>query len=216
MRAMRFGALAATVWLATMQMAAAGDVRPIVGTAAVTNQAPAAQTEIASAPANDSFTDSSGQMLKVADFKGKVVLFSFWASYCAPCKHELGSLDRLQAMLGGADFVVVPVSVDGSESSIASTYANYGVSHLGIFRELSDDFPLSMGVRAIPTNIVIGRDGRVVHFSMGADDWDSTQSVEMIKSFIAENAAPLAATQQANVVVAADVGTAQTPGPSSH
>jgi len=213
MRAMLFSALAATAWLATMQMAAAGDVRPIVGTAAATNQAPGAQSEVASAPANDSFTDSSGDMLKVADFKGKVVLFSFWASYCAPCKHELGSLDRLQAMLGGADFIVVPVSVDGGESSIASTYADYGVSHLGIFRELSDDFPLSMGVRAIPTNIVIGRDGRVVHFSMGANDWDSTQSVEMIKSFIAENIAPSASTAQSNLVASAAVVAAATPAP---
>jgi len=213
MRAMLFGALAATAWLATMQMAAAGDVRPIVGTAAATNQAPGAQSEVASAPANDSFTDSSGHMLKVADFKGKVVLFSFWASYCAPCKHELGSLDRLQAMLGGADFIVVPVSVDGGESSIASTYADYGVSHLGIFRELSDDLPLSMGVRAIPTNIVIGRDGRVVHFSMGANDWDSTQSVEMIKSFIAENIASSASTAQSNLVASAAVVAAATPAP---
>jgi len=213
MRAMLFSALAATAWLATMQMAAAGDVRPIVGTAAATNQAPGAQSEVASAPANDSFTDSSGHMLKVADFKGKVVLFSFWASYCAPCKHELGSLDRLQAMLGGADFIVVPVSVNGGESSIASTYADYGVSHLGIFRELSDDFPLSMGVRAIPTNIVIGRDGRVVHFSMGANDWDSTQSVEMIKSFIAENIAPSASTAQSNLVASAAVVAAATPAP---
>jgi len=213
MRAMLFSALAATAWLATMQMAAAGDVRPIVGTAAATNQAPGAQSEVASAPANDSFTDSSGHMLKVADFKGKVVLFSFWASYCAPCKQELGSLDRLQAMLGGADFIVVPVSVDGGESSIASTYADYGVSHLGIFRELSDDFPLSMGVRAIPTNIVIGRDGRVVHFSMGANDWDSTQSVEMIKSFIAENIAPSASTAQSNLVASAAVVAAATPAP---
>jgi thiol-disulfide isomerase/thioredoxin len=213
MRAMLFSALAATAWLATMQMAAAGDVRPIVGTAAATNQAPGAQSEVASAPANDSFTDSSGHMLKVADFKGKVVLFSFWASYCAPCKHELGSLDRLQAMLGGADFIVVPVSVDGGESSIASTYADYGVSHLGIFRELSDDFPLSMGVRAIPTNIVIGRDGRVVHFSMGANDWDSTQSVEMIKSFIAENIAQSASTAQSNLVASAAVVAAATPAP---
>jgi len=210
---MLFGALAATAWLATMQMAAAGDVRPIVGTAAATNQAPGAQSEVASAPANDSFTDSSGHMLKVADFKGKVVLFSFWASYCAPCKHELGSLDRLQAMLGGADFIVVPVSVDGGESSIASTYADYGVSHLGIFRELSDDFPLSMGVRAIPTNIVIGRDGRVVHFSMGANDWDSAQSVEMIKSFIAENIASSASTAQSNLVASAAVVAAATPAP---
>jgi type IV secretory pathway VirB9-like protein len=70
-----------------------------------------------------------------------------------------------------------------------------------------------MGVRAIPTNIVIGRDGRVVHFSMGANDWDSTQSVEMIKSFIAENIAQSASTAQSNLVASAAVVAAATPAP---
>jgi len=199
----RIAALAAVgVCLAALQPAVAGDLRPIVGT--TMNQAPAVeQTEVASAPNSDSFADGSGKTLKLSDFRGKVVLLSFWASYCGPCKHELGSLDRLQAMLGGTDFVVVPISVDGS--GISSTYSDYGVSHLGIYRELSDDFPLSMGVRAVPTNIMLGRDGRMIHFSEGPTEWDSPQTVEMVKSFIASSPAPVAAAAEpAKAVTLAD------------
>jgi thiol-disulfide isomerase/thioredoxin len=214
MRAMQFGAMAAAIWLATVQLATAGDVRLIVGTAAANQTVSAAPTEIAAAPAEDGFTDSSGKILKLADFRGKVVLFSFWASYCAPCKHELGSLDRLQAMLGSADFIVVPISVDGSSSLVSSTYADYGVSHLGIYRELSDDFPISMGVRAIPTNIVIGRDGHVVHFSMGATEWDSPETLAMLKSFIALAPASSTAGQTASMTLAD--GSTDLAGPSSH
>ena len=194
----RIGAMVAVgMWLAAFQPAVAGDLRPIAGTKL--NQPPAVeQTEVASAPTGDSFTDDSGQTLKLSNFKGKVVLLSFWASYCGPCKHELGALDRLQATLGGADFVVVPVSVEGSSSAISSTYADYGVSHLGIYRELSDDFPLSMGVRGIPTNMVIGRDGRVVYFSAGPTEWDSEQSIAMIKSFIGSPAPVTIADSSAN------------------
>ena len=194
----RIGAMVAVgMWLAAFQPAMAGDLKPIVGT--TLNQAPAVeQTEVASAPMGDSFTDGSGQTLKLSNFKGKVVLLSFWASYCGPCKHELGALDRLQAALGGPDFVVVPVSVEGSSGSISSTYADYGVSHLGIYREVSDDFPLSMGVRGIPTNMVIGRDGRVVYFSAGATEWDSEQSIAMIKSFIGSPAPVTVADSSAN------------------
>lgn len=196
-------AVAAGVWLAAFQPAMAGDLRPITGT--TLNQPVAAEVDATPAPASDSFMDgSSGKTLKLSDFRGKVVLISFWASWCAPCKRELGSLDRLQAMLGGADFVVVPISVEGSNSSISSTYSDYGVSHLGIYHELSDDFPLSMGVSAIPTNIVIGRDGHVMHFSDGANEWDSEQSIAMIKSYIASSPAPVAATGPAAPVTIAD------------
>lgn len=189
----RIAALAALgVCLAAFQPAMAGDLRPIVGT--TINHAPAVEpTEVASVPNSDSFADGSGRTLKISDFRGKVVLLSFWASYCGPCKHEMGALDRLQAMLGGTDFIVVPISVDGS--GISSTYADYGVSHLGIYRELSDDFPLSMGVRAIPTNIMLGRDGRMIRFSEGPTEWDSPQTIEMVKSLIASSPMPVAAAE---------------------
>jgi len=218
MSGMRFAVVAAVaISVAAVQPALAGDVRPIVRAASASRQAQTpTPTELASAGSDDSFTGGSGQMLKLADYRGKVVLLSFWASYCPPCKHELASLDRLQATLGGADFVVVPISVDGSDSAIASTYADYGVSHLSIYRELSDAFPLSMGVRAIPTNIMIGRDGRVVHFSMGATEWDSQETLEMVKSFIAAEPTPAPAAQQASLVTAAASGPDTDLGPSSH
>jgi len=102
----------------------------------------------------------------------------------------LASLDRLQATLGGSDFVVIPISVDGSESTIASTYADYGVSHLSIYRELSDEFPMSLGVRGVPTNIVLDRDGKIVHFSAGPTQWDSPGARQLVSSYLAKIAAP--------------------------
>ena len=140
------------------------------------------QREIPSASLLDGFGRGGVEM--PANFRGKIVLLSFWASWCAPCRNELASLDRLQAMLGGADFIVVPISVDGSESAIKSTYSDYGVSHLGIYQELSDDLPLLLGVDRIPTNIVVNRDGSIVTTSTGATQWDSPRVLNLIKSYI--------------------------------
>jgi thiol-disulfide isomerase/thioredoxin len=178
--------------------AMADGVPPVTGQVST-----AGQTELASTTSDDIFTDGAGQVLRLADFHGKIVLLNFWAGWCAPCKAEIASLDRLQATLGGTDFVVVPVSVDGSKSAIESTYAEHGVSHLGIYRELSDEFPLRMGVRGLPTNIVIGRDGRVIHFSVGPTQWDSSEALQLVKSFIGGIPAPSPAGKQANIVTAA-------------
>ncbi len=108
-------------------------------------------------------------------------------------------------MLGGADFVVVPISVDGSESSIKSTYSDYGVSHLGIYRELSDDLPQLLGVDRVPTNIVVNREGRIVRMSTGSTQWDSPQALDMIKSFMARSPGSSPTGQEAKMTAAASL-----------
>src|ERR1700751_4778203 len=86
--------------------------------AALAGQAPALTGSVADfsridpplpAP-GDAFKASAGRSLHLADFRGKVVLLNIWATWCGPCQSEMGSLDRLEANLGGADFIVLPVS----------------------------------------------------------------------------------------------------------
>ena len=56
------------------------------------------------------FTDLDGGTHRLADWQGKVVLLNFWATWCAPCREEMPSLDALQAQMGGDDFTVVPIA----------------------------------------------------------------------------------------------------------
>ena len=64
-------------------------------------------------PAPDvAFEDQAGAPLRLSDFRGKVILLNLWATWCAPCRREMPTLDRLQAMIGGPDFEVVALSVD--------------------------------------------------------------------------------------------------------
>jgi thiol-disulfide isomerase/thioredoxin len=77
------------------------------------------------------FNDSEGKALTLADFKGKVVLLNIWATWCGPCRKEMPTLDRLQASLGGSDFVVLPVSIDRKGMDVVSKfYAEIGIRHL--------------------------------------------------------------------------------------
>ena len=58
------------------------------------------------------FKDASGRELKLADWRGRTVLLNLWATWCVPCRREMPALDALQALLGGADFEVVAVTID--------------------------------------------------------------------------------------------------------
>src|ERR1700750_1700817 len=59
--------------------------------------------------ADVSFTDEHGSLRTLAEFKGKVVILDFWATWCKPCRDEFPVLDRLQARLGSAGLAVVPI-----------------------------------------------------------------------------------------------------------
>lgn len=88
--------------------------------------------------ASISFADGQGQKRSLSEFKGKVVVLNIWATWCVPCREEMPTLDRLQAALGGADFEVMPLSVDrGGLDIVSKFFAEIGVNRLGkIYRHL--------------------------------------------------------------------------------
>ena len=61
------------------------------------------------------FENGQGEAIGLADFRGKIVLLNIWATWCAPCRREMPTLDRLQAELGGPDFHRVFVAVKRAE-----------------------------------------------------------------------------------------------------
>src|SRR5438309_185958 len=77
------------------------------------------------------FSDADDKPLTLADYKGKVVLVNFWATWCAPCVKEMPSLDRLQAAIGKDKLVVLPLSLDGSSrAKVAPFYADNKLANI--------------------------------------------------------------------------------------
>jgi thiol-disulfide isomerase/thioredoxin len=107
---------------------------------------------------------NSGDLL--AQYRGKVVLLDFWASWCGPCRRSLPSLKRLQAVYGSADFVLISVSEDDDESAWRSFVSN---NHMTWTQHWDSDSTLQskFGVSALPTYVLIGRDGTVVQTFVG-------------------------------------------------
>ena len=62
------------------------------------------------------FWNGDGKSFRITDFRGRVILLNIWATWCGPCRHEMPTLDWLQATMGGPDFEVVALSIDRAGS----------------------------------------------------------------------------------------------------
>lgn len=128
-----------------------------------------------------SFADSTGRMRTLKEFRGKTLLVNFWATWCAPCREEMPTLDRLQAKLGGDAFEVVALSVDrGGPERVSEFLAEIGTAHLTVYLADLVAVRRAVGVVGLPTTLLVDRDGREVHRIVGPAEWDSPEMITIV------------------------------------
>ena len=139
-------------------------------------------------PAVDgAFTDLDGGNHSLADFRGKVVVLNFWATWCAPCREEMPSLDRLQAETGGADLAVLTVATGrNSPQGISRFFEDEGITALPRYTDADMSLARSMAVFGLPVTVILDRDGQEVARLTGGADWNS----ESARAILAAIAAP--------------------------
>src|SRR5581483_9289869 len=130
-----------------------------------------------------------------ADFRGRVVLLNFWATWCVPCVEEMPSLDKLQAQLGSRDFTVLALSTDREGLSIVQPFVDkIGVRNLPIYLDQSRAAQRAFGLRGIPTTMLIDREGREVGRLEGMAHWDSPEAMALMRRTIGPSSPPLTRT----------------------
>jgi thiol-disulfide isomerase/thioredoxin len=121
----------------------------------------------------------SGPPRKLAEFRGKPLVINVWASWCGPCRQEMGSLERLSRRYGGKRFQVIGISTDDYIESARAALRASGVT----FANFIDSKLLlenMLGADRIPLTLLVDAEGRVLAKFYGAKDWDSPEALEVI------------------------------------
>ena len=121
--------------------------------------------------------------IRLSDFRGKVVLIDFWATWCTPCVAELPNVKKAYERFAGDGFVVISVSFD-KDGATAKKYANKnGLTWPQVWIKGADKSPLAKlyGVSGIPATFLIGPDGKVAAKNLRGEKLISTVEREIRK-----------------------------------
>ena len=131
------------------------------------------------------FQDKNGETLSLGDFKGKLVFFHLWATWCAPCRREMPNVDFLQTKYMGRAFQVIALSLDRKGiDAVASFYRDVGISNLTIYLDQEAKTARKLRARGLPLTILLDAKGEEIGRLVGPANWKSHDAQRLIEFFI--------------------------------
>jgi peroxiredoxin len=136
-------------------------------------------------PAPDfSLTDLSGQRYRLSDFRGKVVFLNVWATWCAPCRMEMPSMERLYRRLKAKDFVMLAISEDEDGKAVVQPFVDQVGITFPVLMDPEGVVPARYGVTGYPETFIIDRDGRVIQHTIGPENWESDHAFQFFTQLL--------------------------------
>lgn len=121
----------------------------------------------------------------LADFHGKHVVLNFWATWCAPCLHEMPMLDALQQELGGDDFQVVTLATGrNAPQAIRRFFDEADIANLTEYRDIGQQIAREMRVFGLPITVILDPEGREIARLTGDADWSSPEALALFRAML--------------------------------
>ncbi len=154
------------------------------------------QPVVSGYPAPDfEVVDANGSAVTLATYEGKVLLLNVWATWCAPCREEMPSMQRLYDNFSPDDFEIAAISIDAAEGE-ADAAGNPGGDPLAFARDLGLTFPILLNpsgdiqrtyrTSGVPESFLISGDGVIYKKVAGATAWDSDANIGLVRRLIGE------------------------------
>ena len=138
------------------------------------------EVEIGSTLREATMQGLSGPSRKLSEFRGKPLIINVWASWCGPCRQEMGSLERLSRRQGAQQFTMIGISTDDYRDKALAFLSTYktGFSHYIDSQLFLENM---LGADRLPLTLLVDAKGKVLAKYYGAAQWDSLASVQAIE-----------------------------------
>ena len=123
-----------------------------------------------------------GKMVKLSDFKGKVLLLNFWATWCGACREEMASMQNLHTSLQAEGVEVLAVSIARWNEDRIQEYVKVNNYTFSVLLDQDQKVRKQYHVMGLPTSYLIDGEGKIRGYASGARAWDSPDSQDLFLS----------------------------------
>ncbi len=128
--------------------------------------------------------DDQNNQINLSDYKGNILLLNFWATWCAPCREEMPSLDLLRSNKGLNNLKIFPVNVGQDNAKKAKEFFDdLNIKNLNLYFDENINLTKKFALRGIPTSIFINKNGKEFARVIGSIDFNEENFIEWLKLY---------------------------------
>tara|TARA_B110000971_G_scaffold67483_1_gene69217 strand:+ start:616 stop:1125 length:510 start_codon:yes stop_codon:yes gene_type:complete len=133
---------------------------------------------------NIEFLDAKEKVIRLSDYKGNLVMLNFWATWCAPCKEEMPSLDALKVNPNLNNLEIFPINI-GKDNLKKSNifFEDLNIKNLDIYFDNPVTLAKDLALRGVPTTILFNKEGKEFARIIGSIDFNEEEFLEWISSY---------------------------------
>ena len=133
---------------------------------------------------NLSFLDDKNNQINLDDLNGNLILLNFWATWCAPCKEEMPSLDNLQSNKNLNNLKIFPINIGKDNLKKAlEFFEDLEITNLNIYFDNPSTLAKTFSLRGVPTSILINKDGYEFARIMGSIDFNDKNFIKWLSAY---------------------------------
>ncbi|MDA7553815.1 TlpA family protein disulfide reductase [Candidatus Pelagibacter sp.] len=130
------------------------------------------------------FLDKNDKKINIKEFNGNLLLLNFWATWCAPCKEEMPSLDRLQVNQNLSNLKIFAINVSQeSKKKVDSFFEDLNIENFDPYFDAPTTLAKTFSLRGVPTSILIDKDGKEFARIMGSIDFNDKIFINWLKTY---------------------------------
>ena len=130
------------------------------------------------------FMDINQKNVNLDDFKGKLIVLNFWATWCAPCKEEMPSLDALQSNIKLSNLKIFPINIGKEDISKSEFFfKELNIKNLNIYIDAPITLAKKFSLRGVPTTIIFNKEGKEFARIIGSIDFNDEKFINWLKYY---------------------------------
>jgi peroxiredoxin len=134
-------------------------------------------------PLDFKLSDLNGNMIRLSDFKGKIVFLNFWTTWCPECRYEMPLMQNLYTHFKDKDFAMVAINMNEPAFVVKKYFKDNKLTFTALLDTINE-LGAPFGIRGIPTTYIIDRDGGIIGKAVGSRRWDSRKSIALFERLI--------------------------------